>query len=222
MRSHQRNHLQRCGAVAVTAFPSSPCPPPSRTLPLSPSSPQHAEASLTMAPCSRRTALSLHCLGPTVSSPRRLAEVTTQTFLATFPGQKLRVCTQLPSPASQGQGRPLSPRPTQLFCLAEGSVTIGKEHELRHIWIPPRHGPSLYQQSSVCGEKKPARHAWSPASCLCTKPTWPPPFLCSTGQDSAGEAGTNAQPRALLSSHGSWWGLLWIFRGLDGLGGFET
>ncbi|XP_035199799.1 chordin-like protein 2 isoform X2 [Oxyura jamaicensis] len=37
--------------------------------------------------------------------------------------------------------------------IKEGSVTIGKEHELSHIWIPPLHGPSLYQQSSVCGEK---------------------------------------------------------------------
>lgn len=97
--------------------------------------------------------LSLHCLGPTASSPRSLAEVATQNLLATFRGQELRVCTELPSPASQGQGRPLSPRPTELFCLAEQSVTIGKEHELRHIWILPRHGPSLYRQSSVCGER---------------------------------------------------------------------
>lgn len=87
-----------------------------------------------------------------------------------------------PSPASQGQGRPLSPRPTQLFYLAERSVIIGKEHELTHIWIPPLHGPSLYQQSSVCGAQRlqvtpgpcPSAFVWAQI------PTWPHLFL---GQD---------------------------------------
>lgn len=208
----------------------SPCfhPPPAILRPArcpSPRSPHHhGEASLTMAPCSWRTALSLHCLGPTVSSPRCLAEVTTQTFLPPSEAKSFasaRSSRALPAkdrggPCPRGQHSSFAwQREVLLLGKSMSSVTYGFHLSMVH------HSTNR----AACVEKRACKARLEPVHLPLyglTKPTWPPPFLCwdgaSTGQDSAGEAGSNVQPKALPSLHGSRWGLPRVFRGLDGLG----
>lgn len=142
--------------------------------------PRLGKASFTMAPCSWRTALSLHCLGPTISSPRSLAEVATQTFLPPSEAKSFASARSSRALPAKDRGGPCPRGQHSSFAWQSEVLLLGKSMSSVTYGF---HLSMVHHSTNraACVEKRGCKSRLEPVHLPLYGlmiPTWPHLFLC--------------------------------------------